>query len=129
MKQQHLHLFHNYQYYGYNIVLFMVIISLVSLVVYPPSKVTAKSIYRTDIHFDYLTPLDLVTSDPFGFIGYTYFYPRFTYGINGNLIENTDYGIKNPDLGTVSTCFNQPWNNIYHSGEDLYCLQQIGKHF
>lgn len=68
--------------------------------------------------------IELVVYDPFGYIGYSPFQPRYTYDNNGQLIENTDYGIKNLDLGSVTTCFQQPWNNIWHAGEDLYWVNR-----
>lgn len=42
------------------------------------------------------------------------------YGNPSVIVEDTRYGIKNPDLGSRITCFGQPWNNVYHAGEDWY---------
>lgn len=35
------------------------------------------------------------------------------------LIEDTNYGVKNPDL-RGGTCFGVPWETIWHAGQDLY---------
>ncbi|MBI5822475.1 MAG: M23 family metallopeptidase [Chloroflexi bacterium] len=38
------------------------------------------------------------------------------------MIEDTDYGVKNPDLLGTKICWgdNVPWSTLYHAGEDLY---------
>jgi murein DD-endopeptidase MepM/ murein hydrolase activator NlpD len=66
---------------------------------------------------------DLVFSDPFGyFLPHTKFQPRITKDKSGKLIEDTSYGIRNPDMGG-GTCFGVDWSKIYHAGEDLYAGQ------
>jgi len=67
-----------------------------------------------------ITSIDVVFYDPFGYLGVSQYQPRITYDNYGNLIENTDYGVKNPDLGTGITCFDQPFDQLRHAGEDLY---------
>lgn len=42
------------------------------------------------------------------------------YGDPPVIVEDTRYGIKNPDLGSAIKCFGQPWNQLYHAGEDWY---------
>jgi len=64
---------------------------------------------------------DLVFSDPFGtFIPHTVYRPRVT--VSGRQIENTSFGVLNPDMGG-GTCFGVDWSKIYHAGEDLYAGQ------
>lgn len=63
-------------------------------------------------------PVAEVFSPPLGYrdgLGYA---PRITY-IDGKLIQNTDYGVMNPEL-VGTTCFGVAWQKIYHAGEDLY---------
>ena len=57
-------------------------------------------------------------SPPLGFRDGVDYAPRIAY-TGDELIENTDYGVLNPDL-VGPTCFGQPWETIYHAGEDLY---------
>lgn len=57
-------------------------------------------------------------SPPLGYRDGVSYGPRINYN-NGQLIENTDYGVVNPDM-QGNTCFNQDWGNIYHAGEDIY---------
>jgi murein DD-endopeptidase MepM/ murein hydrolase activator NlpD len=38
---------------------------------------------------------------------------------NGKLIEDTEYGVKNPDMQGI-TCFGLDWWKLYHAGEDWY---------
>jgi murein DD-endopeptidase MepM/ murein hydrolase activator NlpD len=61
-----------------------------------------------------------IFSPPLGFRNGIHYSPRFTHDNSGNLIENTDYGIQNPDLNQFSACFGTAWNNLYHAGQDLY---------
>ena len=42
------------------------------------------------------------------------------YGTPLVIVEDTRYGIKNPDLGSAIKCFGQPWDELYHAGEDWY---------
>jgi hypothetical protein len=93
---------------SYRLIFFFLTISAVLLSPYPVSADTT------------ITKLDIVVTDPFGWLGSGFFGPRYTYDGYGNLIENTDFGIKNPDLGSRVTCFNQPFNQLWHAGEDLY---------
>ncbi len=63
---------------------------------------------------------DLLFSDPFGvMLPHTSYQPRITRNGAGNLIEDTSYGVLNPDMGG-GTCFGVDWSNIFHAGEDLY---------
>ena len=59
---------------------------------------------------------------PLGFQNGITYTPRITYDNSGNIIENTDYGVKNPDLKPSTTCFGNdiPLSTTYHAGEDLY---------
>ena len=63
-----------------------------------------------------------VFTHPLGFQDGITYIPRVTYDNSGNLIENTDYGVKNPDLKPRTTCFGNdiPLSATYHAGEDLY---------
>jgi murein DD-endopeptidase MepM/ murein hydrolase activator NlpD len=62
-----------------------------------------------------------VFSPPLGYQSGTTFAPRQTYDTNSALlIEDTEYGVKNPDLNNPSTCFGFDWRDLYHAGEDLY---------
>lgn len=61
-----------------------------------------------------------IFSPPLGFSNGIKYIPRYTYDIQGNLIENTDYGIQNPDLKGLSGCFNIEKRYLLHAGEDLY---------
>jgi murein DD-endopeptidase MepM/ murein hydrolase activator NlpD len=49
--------------------------------------------------------------------GHTYV-PHHVVG-GGQLIEDTNYGVQNPDL-QGNTCFGVAWDQLYHSGQDLY---------
>ncbi len=63
---------------------------------------------------------DLLFSDPFGVtLPHTAYLPRITRDGSGNLIEDTSYGVLNPDMGG-GTCFGVDWSRIFHAGEDLY---------
>ena len=63
-------------------------------------------------------PVAEMFSPPLGYRDGLSYAPRITY-VDGKLIQNTDYGIMNPELmGT--TCFDVAWHKIYHAGEDLY---------
>ncbi|MBI5842601.1 MAG: M23 family metallopeptidase [Chloroflexi bacterium] len=57
---------------------------------------------------------------PLGYQNRILYIPRQTYDNNGNLIEDTDYGVKNPDLDNPDTCFHYDWRELFHAGEDLY---------
>jgi murein DD-endopeptidase MepM/ murein hydrolase activator NlpD len=57
-------------------------------------------------------------SPPLGFRDGKAYAPRIAYS-GDRLIENTDYGVTNPDL-VGTTCFGRPWETLYHAGEDLY---------
>jgi murein DD-endopeptidase MepM/ murein hydrolase activator NlpD len=57
---------------------------------------------------------------PFGDETYDYGPILWYYGDLSTIVEDTRYGIKNPDLGIETTCFGQPWHNVYHAGEDWY---------
>jgi len=63
-------------------------------------------------------PVAEVFSPPLGYHDSLSYAPRITY-IDGELIQNTDYGIMNPEL-VGTTCFGIAWHKIYHAGEDLY---------
>jgi hypothetical protein len=63
-----------------------------------------------------------IFSPPLGYrngIGYG---PRYTYDNGGALIENTDYGVQNPDLSHYSNCFAIDMRYLLHAGEDWYRL-------
>jgi murein DD-endopeptidase MepM/ murein hydrolase activator NlpD len=63
---------------------------------------------------------DLLFSDPFGVsLPHTRYQPRITRDGSDKLIEDTSYGVLNPDM-TGATCFGVDWSHIYHAGEDLY---------
>ncbi len=63
---------------------------------------------------------DLLFSDPFGeMLPHTRYQPRVTHDSSGKLIEDTSYGVLNPDM-SGGTCFGVDWARIYHAGEDLY---------
>lgn len=57
-------------------------------------------------------------SPPLGYRDGLSYGPRINYS-NGQIVENTDYGVVNPDM-QGNTCFNQDWGTIYHAGEDIY---------
>jgi len=63
-------------------------------------------------------PVAKVFSPPLGYRDGLSYAPRITY-VDGKLIQNTDYGIMNPEL-VGTTCFGVAWHKIYHAGEDLY---------
>lgn len=65
-------------------------------------------------------PIVTIFSPPLGFRDGIRYAPRFTRDNSGNLIENTDYGITNPDLSHFSNCFGTNMSNLYHAGQDLY---------
>jgi hypothetical protein len=65
-----------------------------------------------------LLPVAEVFSPPLGYRDGLSYAPRITY-VDGKLIQNTDYGIMNPEL-VGTTCFGIAWHKIYHAGEDLY---------
>ena len=65
-----------------------------------------------------LLPVAEVFSPPLGYRDGLSYAPRITY-VDGELIQNTDYGIMNPEL-VGTTCFGIAWHKIYHAGEDLY---------
>lgn len=57
-------------------------------------------------------------SPPLGFRDGVEYAPR-QLTVDGKLIEDTAYGVKNPDL-PGGTCFGVPWPQVYHAGQDLY---------
>jgi murein DD-endopeptidase MepM/ murein hydrolase activator NlpD len=63
-------------------------------------------------------PVAEVFSPPLGYHDGLDYGPRITY-VDGQLIQNTDYGIMNPELAG-GTCFGMSWRKTYHAGEDLY---------
>jgi len=69
-------------------------------------------------------PVASMFSQPLGLTNGVIYQPRVTPDNLGNIIENTDYGVKNPDLKNSSqgniTCFGFDWRDLYHAGEDLY---------
>ena len=66
---------------------------------------------------------DLLFSDPFGvMLPHTRYQPRVTRDGAGNVIEDTSYGVRNPDM-VGATCFGVDWSRIFHAGEDLYAGQ------
>jgi murein DD-endopeptidase MepM/ murein hydrolase activator NlpD len=58
-------------------------------------------------------------SSPLGFRDRVPYQPRETRAAGGRLIEDTGYGVMNPDL-RGSTCFGVAWEKLYHAGVDLY---------
>ncbi|MBI3733771.1 MAG: peptidoglycan DD-metalloendopeptidase family protein [Chloroflexi bacterium] len=60
-----------------------------------------------------------IFSPPLGYHDGLQYAPRITYDNSHNLIENTNYGVKNPDLQGLK-CFGVDWSQLYHAGEDLY---------
>jgi len=79
-----------------------------------PSSPSVASVEREEE----LLPVAEVFSPPLGYRDGLSYAPRITY-VNGELIQNTDYGIMNPEL-VGTTCFGIAWHNVYHAGEDLY---------
>jgi murein DD-endopeptidase MepM/ murein hydrolase activator NlpD len=61
-----------------------------------------------------------IFSPPLGYSDGEEYGPRFTYDNGGSLIENTDYGIQNPDLNMYSNCFQMEMRYLLHTGEDWY---------
>jgi murein DD-endopeptidase MepM/ murein hydrolase activator NlpD len=61
-----------------------------------------------------------IFSPPLGFQNGFKYIPKYTYDTQGYLIENTDYGIQNPDLKYFSNCFSLERRYLLHAGEDLY---------
>jgi murein DD-endopeptidase MepM/ murein hydrolase activator NlpD len=57
-------------------------------------------------------------SPPLGFRDGVSYGPLVTR-VDGKLVQNTTYGVKNPELQKI-TCFGIQWNEIYHAGVDLY---------
>lgn len=64
-------------------------------------------------------PVARLFSPPLGYRDGVEYGPRVTYDNGGTLIENTDYGIKNPDL-QGNTCFGVDFSMLFHAGEDWY---------
>jgi murein DD-endopeptidase MepM/ murein hydrolase activator NlpD len=58
-------------------------------------------------------------SPPLGYRDGLTYEPRQMQDSDGKLIEDTDYGVMNPDL-RGNTCFGIAWEKIYHAGQDLY---------
>jgi hypothetical protein len=61
----------------------------------------------------------LQVSPPLGYSDGQHYAPRVERNAAGALLEDTSYGVQNPDLAG-STCFGQPWEILYHAGQDLY---------
>jgi murein DD-endopeptidase MepM/ murein hydrolase activator NlpD len=59
-------------------------------------------------------------SYPLGYQDGLSYGPKLTYDNQGVLIENTDYGIQNPDLKYTSPCFGMEMRQLFHAGEDWY---------
>lgn len=55
---------------------------------------------------------------PLGYRDGVSYGPRINFR-NGKLIEDSEYGVKNPDM-QGGTCFGLDWGNLYHAGEDWY---------
>ena len=55
---------------------------------------------------------------PLGYRDGVSYGPRINYR-GGLLIEDSEYGVKNPDMQGI-TCFGMDWGSIYHAGEDWY---------
>lgn len=55
---------------------------------------------------------------PLGYSDGVSYGPRINY-LNGILIEDSEYGVLNPDM-QGNTCFGVDWGQIYHAGEDWY---------
>ncbi len=63
-------------------------------------------------------PIAKKFSLPLGYRDGKSYGPRINYR-NDKLIEDTEYGVKNPDMQGI-TCFGLDWGTIYHAGEDWY---------
>lgn len=63
-------------------------------------------------------PDDLAMSPPLGYEDGHEYEPRVLRQA-GRLIEDTRYGVQNPDL-VGTTCFGIAWEELYHAGQDLY---------
>jgi murein DD-endopeptidase MepM/ murein hydrolase activator NlpD len=63
-------------------------------------------------------PIAQKFSLPLGYRDGLSYGPRVNYK-NDTLIEDSEYGVKNPDM-QGSTCFGLDWGQIYHAGEDWY---------
>lgn len=63
-------------------------------------------------------PIAQAFSLPLGFRDGKSYGPRINYR-DGKLIEDSEYGVKNPDMQGI-TCFGLDWWRIYHAGEDWY---------
>ncbi len=87
-----------------NIILVLAVFSLSGFRLKPNSK---------------LIEITTVFSPPLGFLDSQNYAPRINYE-NGSLIENTDYGVQNPDLSGESACFGVEKRLLRHAGEDLY---------
>jgi hypothetical protein len=64
-------------------------------------------------------PVARLFSPPLGYRDGVEYGPRITYDNSGMLIENTNYGIRNPDL-QGNTCFGVDFSMLFHAGEDWY---------
>ncbi len=84
-------------------------------------SVIAKTNRSTTVHLaSYDQSIDRIFCDPFGYVGRSKYRSRLVRDIYGNIIENTDYDVNNPDLADPTSCFGVPWNQLWHAGEDLY---------
>jgi murein DD-endopeptidase MepM/ murein hydrolase activator NlpD len=60
-------------------------------------------------------------SPPLGYLDRKPYAPRVTFDIQGRIIENTGYGIPNPDLPhRFLSCWGKYWDELLHAGEDWY---------
>jgi len=91
------------------VALVIVLLPLLSTFVLPPAQIVeAQS-----------PPVARLFSPPLGYRDGLKYGPRITYDNGGILIENTDYGVKNPDL-QGNTCFGVDFSQLFHAGEDWY---------
>jgi murein DD-endopeptidase MepM/ murein hydrolase activator NlpD len=65
------------------------------------------------------TPNSFGFSPPLGFRDGHQYAIHDVRDANGTLIEDTGYGVQNPDM-QGPTCFGVPWQYLYHTGQDLY---------
>ena len=65
-------------------------------------------------------PIAQIFSPPLGYLNGIKYGPQYTYDNGGALIENTDYGVTNPDLSHYSTCFAIEMRYLIHAAEDWY---------
>jgi murein DD-endopeptidase MepM/ murein hydrolase activator NlpD len=68
---------------------------------------------------DVIPPAAAQFSPPLGFRDGQVYAPHVEYDAQGNLVEDTRFGVQNPDM-VGQTCFGASWDQVYHAGEDLY---------